>query len=113
MIRFFVKTLETEDCLGPTKTNCYVWSPGLSKKSQTLTVSMFDTALSQKIKNEVQNYELPQYILFLENVSWIVRRFFKWFGMFKSINKGPQGSKNPEIMDMLGFGPSHNKIEKL
>ena len=25
----------------------------------------------------------------------------------------PKGPKNPEIMQMLGFGPSDNKIEKL
>ena len=32
---------------------------------------------------------------------------------FKSMNMGLQGSKNPEIMDMLGFGPSDNKTEIL
>ena len=31
-------------------------------------------------------------------------------GIFKSIGKG---SKNPEIMNMLSFGFSHIKIEKL
>ena len=35
----------------------------------------------------------------------------KYFGVFKSIDKGVQGSKNPEIIDMLSFGPSHNKTE--
>ena len=33
--------------------------------------------------------------------------------MFESMNKGSQGSTNPEIMEMLGFGVSNNKIEKL
>ena len=33
--------------------------------------------------------------------------------MFKSINNGSQGSTNPEVMKMLGFGFSHDKIEKL
>ena len=37
--------------------------------------------------------------------------FLKQFGIFKSINKGSPGLKNPEIMDMLGFGPSHNKTK--
>ena len=37
----------------------------------------------------------------------------KYFGMFKFINKGSQGSINSEIMEMLGFGPSHNEIEIL
>ena len=27
--------------------------------------------------------------------------------------KGPTGLKNPEFMDILGFGPSHNKIVKV
>ena len=31
----------------------------------------------------------------------------------KSINKGPPGLKNPEIMEMLGSGPSHNKTKIL
>ena len=29
------------------------------------------------------------------------------------MNKGSYRSKNPEIMDMLGFGLSNNKIGKL
>ena len=37
--------------------------------------------------------------------------FWSIFGIYKSINKGSQGLKNPEIMEMLGFGPSHDKIE--
>ena len=37
----------------------------------------------------------------------------EYSGILKSINTGLQGFKNPEIMEMLGFGPSHNKIEKL
>ena len=39
--------------------------------------------------------------------------FSKYLGIFKSVNKGPPGVKNPEIMEMLGFGPSHNKTEIL
>ena len=31
----------------------------------------------------------------------------------KAINTGLQGLTNPEIMEMLGFGPSHNKAEML
>ena len=33
--------------------------------------------------------------------------------IFKSIKKGFLWSTNPEIMGMLGFGPSHNKTEIL
>ena len=33
--------------------------------------------------------------------------------MIECMNTGLQGVKNPEIMDMLGFGPSHNKTEIL
>ena len=29
----------------------------------------------------------------------------------KSIDKGSQGSKHPEIIECGGFGPSHNKTE--
>ena len=32
---------------------------------------------------------------------------------YKSINKGSQGRKNLKIMEVWGFGPSHNKIENL
>ena len=39
--------------------------------------------------------------------------FVKYLGRFKSINKGSPGLTNPEIMETLGFGPSHNKIEVL
>ena len=39
--------------------------------------------------------------------------FLKYFGVFKSINKGPPGVKNPEIMKMLAFGPSHNETKFL
>ena len=35
------------------------------------------------------------------------------FGIFKSINTGLQGFTNPEIMEMLGFGPSDNKAKIL
>ena len=35
----------------------------------------------------------------------------KWSGIFKSINDGSPGRKNAEFMEMLGFGPSHNKVE--
>ena len=31
----------------------------------------------------------------------------------KCINKGSPGLTNPEVMEMLGFGPSHNKTEIL
>ena len=37
----------------------------------------------------------------------------KYFGIFKSINKGPPGLENPEIMEFGGFGPSHNKTKVL
>ena len=30
---------------------------------------------------------------------------------FKSINQGSPGRKHPEIMEMIGSGPSHLKIE--
>ena len=30
---------------------------------------------------------------------------------FKAINAGSQGSKNPEIIEFGGFGPSHNETE--
>ena len=46
----------------------------------------------------------------LQNVSIISLYSLKYFRMFKSINKGSLGLKNPEIMEMLGFGPSHNEI---
>ena len=29
--------------------------------------------------------------------------------MLKSVNKGSPGLENPEIMNVLGFGPSNNK----
>ena len=50
---------------------------------------------------------------FSKNIfSYLQQSYFalKSFGIFKSINKGSPGLNNPEIMDMLGFGPSHNKI---
>ena len=34
-------------------------------------------------------------------------------GTQKSIHKGSPGLKNPEFMEMLGFGPSHNKTKIL
>ena len=37
----------------------------------------------------------------------------KSFGICKSMNTGSPGVKNPEIMEMLGFGPPHNKTEIL
>ena len=40
-------------------------------------------------------------------------RLLKVCFICKAINKGSEGSQNPEIMNMLGFGLSHNKIEKL
>ena len=36
---------------------------------------------------------------------------FEVFGIFKPIDKGSPGLTNPEIMDMLGFGLSHNKTK--
>ena len=39
--------------------------------------------------------------------------FWKYFWYIKTINTGLQGFKNPEIMNMLGFGPSHNKTDIL
>ena len=49
----------------------------------------------------------------LKNVSYIFEYFLKYVSVLKSINEGSQGSKIPEIMEMLGFGPSHNKTEIL
>ena len=37
--------------------------------------------------------------------------FLEYFWIYKSMNKGPPGAKSPEIMEMLGSGPSHNKTE--
>ena len=37
----------------------------------------------------------------------------KWFGIFTSINKGPQGFKHPEITEFGDFGLSNNKAEKV
>ena len=31
----------------------------------------------------------------------------------ESINKEPPGVKHPEFIEMLGFGPSHNKTKIL
>ena len=39
--------------------------------------------------------------------------FLKHFGILKSINAGSYWYTNPEIMEMLGFGPSNNKTEVL
>ena len=39
--------------------------------------------------------------------------FLKYFGIFESINKGSPGLGNPEIMEMLGLGPSPNEIKIL
>ena len=76
--------------------------PEISKKTKTVhrlsKISKFD---SQIYKNNIfQN--VPYFLIFL-----------KYFGIFKSINKGSPGVKNPEIMEMLGFGPSHNKTKIL
>ena len=35
----------------------------------------------------------------------------KNLGIVEYINKHPPGVKNPEIIEMLGFGPSHNKTK--
>ena len=48
-----------------------------------------------------------------ENTSIRFLYFCSIFGIFKSMNKRSPGGQNPEIMDMLGFGPSHNKTEIL
>ena len=37
--------------------------------------------------------------------------FVKYFGVVKSMNTGSPRLKNPEIMQMLGFGPSHKKTK--
>ena len=37
----------------------------------------------------------------------------KYSGILKSINKGPPGLKNQEIMEMLGFRPANNKTKIL
>ena len=37
----------------------------------------------------------------------------EYVGILKSINKGFEGLKNPKIMEMLGFGPSHNNTNIL
>ena len=58
---------------------------------------------SGNVKNKKQN-DVPIYISHI---------FSSIFGILKAINTGLQGSKNPEIMEMLGFGPSHNKTEIL
>ena len=39
--------------------------------------------------------------------------FVNYFGICKSMNKGPPGLKNQEIVKMLGFDPSHNNAEIL
>ena len=39
--------------------------------------------------------------------------FSEIFWYVKSINKGSPGLQSPEIMKMLGFGPSHNKTDIL
>ena len=39
--------------------------------------------------------------------------FLKLFGILESIDKGSQGSQNPEIIEFEGLGPSHNKTETL
>ena len=43
---------------------------------------------------------------------WYVLEFVK-FGIFESTNKESHRSKNPEIMDMLGFGFPNEQIENL
>ena len=39
--------------------------------------------------------------------------FLKHFDIIKAINKKLHGIKNPEIMEMFGFGPSDNKTKTL
>ena len=52
---------------------------------------------------EIHKHEFP------ENVPICFFLFLQYFGILKSINKGSQGSQKTGIMEMLGFGPSHNK----
>ena len=47
--------------------------------------------------------------MFFETCSHIILILLKYFEIFKSINKGSYGSKNAQIMKLVGF--SHNKIE--
>ena len=67
--------------------------------------------LSQKNNNMLDSRIYKRNII--SNVSIIVLIRFEEFGILKSINKGPQDFNNPEIMEMLGFGPSHNNTEIL
>ena len=46
---------------------------------------------------------MPPYILMV----------VEYFCVSKSINKGSHGLENPEIVEILGFGPSNNKTEIL
>ena len=39
--------------------------------------------------------------------------FFMYFNIFKSRDKGFQGYRNPEIMELGLFGPSNNKTKIL
>ena len=50
-----------------------------------------------------RNKDVPIYFLIFVEAFWYN----------KTINKGSQGFKKPEIMEMLGLGPSHNKTEIL
>ena len=43
----------------------------------------------------------------------VLRIFVKYSGIWKSINKGSPGVKNPEIIEFLDLGLSNNKTEIL
>ena len=71
---------------------------------------------SVHILSEVSKMQILGFakITCFEHVSRISLYRLKYFGIFiKSINKGSLGLENAEIMEMLGFGPSHNKIDIL
>ena len=58
-------------------------------------------------------FEIYQNIYFFENVPIFLLYCCRYLGIFKSIYKGSQGLKNPDIMEFRGDGPSHNKTEIL
>ena len=65
---------------------------------------MFDPAPFPQIsKNKLPTFISKQKTALLQHIP-IVLRFLKQFGIFKSRDKGSYGSKNPEIVKMLGFG---------
>ena len=57
------------------------------------------------------DHQMYKHTIF-QNCVHIFLYLLKYFVLiFKSINKGSPGVKNPGIMEMLGFGPSHNKTK--